>query len=112
MSHDVASDQVGHRLIQDQKAAHSAVIWKNRSRHPSQITLARAKIWGCIGIRRAGQNPQACAKSQLSLSTWPRSVITQQHVKVRLVSSEDFDELSVLRTREIPAKKADGGRSG
>ena len=96
MSHDVASDQVGHRLIQDQKAAQQRSPMKEQITAPEpKLPFAFARKFGVVLVfDEQGENPQACAKSQLSLSTLAEiRRYTQQHVKVRLVSSEDFDEL-------------------
>ena len=95
MSND-ASDQVGHRSIQNQISVQerSPVDAPIPAPEP-KLPFAFARKFGVVLVfDEQGENPQACAKSQLSLSTLAEiRRYAQQHVKVRLVSSDDFDEL-------------------
>ena len=97
MSHDVASDQLGHRLIQDQKAAQQRSPIEEQITAPEpKLPFAFARKFGVVLVfDEQGENPKPARKVSLVCLPWPRSVDTlmQQHVKVRLVSSEDFDEL-------------------
>ena len=60
-----------------------------------KLPFAFARKFGVVLVSdEQGGNPQACAKSQLSLSTLAEiRRYTQQHAKVRLVTSDEFDEL-------------------
>ena len=72
MSNDAASSGVEHRSVAE-----------------SKLPFAFARKFGVVLVfDESGRNPQACAKGQLSLSTLAEiRRYTQQHAKVRLVTS-------------------------
>ena len=108
MSND-ASDQVGHRSIQNQISVQerSPVDAPIPAPEP-KLPFAFARNFGVVLVfDEQGENPQACAKSQLSLSTLAEiRRYTQQHVRFGSSLRKTLMNCSVLRTREIPAKQS------
>ena len=96
MSNDAASSGVEHRSVAEQEPIpkHSPVV-EHSPVAESKLPFAFARKFGVVLVfDESGRNPQACAKGQLSLSTLAEiRRYTQQHAKVRLVTSDEFDEL-------------------
>ena len=96
MSNDAASSGVEHRSVAEQEPIpkHSPVV-EHSPVAESKLPFAFARKFGVVLVfDESGRNPQACAKGQLNLSTLAEiRRYTQQHAKVRLVTSDEFDEL-------------------